>query len=91
MRARGLDLDEGMVLKMGGRYYHGADCIHVLATLSTPSSAFNRINARIFSSPTLARTLYPVLRTGRNGVLALLGRSKLRDHLRPGRDTGAAS
>jgi predicted DCC family thiol-disulfide oxidoreductase YuxK len=91
MRAQGLDLDEGMVLKMGGRYYHGADCIHVLATLSTPSSAFNRINARIFSSPTLSRSIYPVLRAGRNGVLALLGRSKLRDHLRPGRDTGAAS
>lgn len=89
--SRGLDLDEGMVLKMGDRYYHGADCINVLATLSTRSSTFNRINARMFSSPALARALYPVLRTGRNGALSLLGRRRLK--LRPpsGRDAGRTS
>jgi predicted DCC family thiol-disulfide oxidoreductase YuxK len=76
MRA-GLDLDEGMVLKLGGRYYHGADCIHALALLSSGSGLFNRINARVFRSPHLARVLYPVLRAGRNTVLRLLGRTKL--------------
>ena len=74
----GLDLDEGMVLKMGGRYYHGADCIHALALLSSGSDAFNRINALIFRSPALARVLYPVLRAGRNAVLRGLGRTKIR-------------
>ncbi len=44
-RAAGLDLDEGMVLKFDGRLYHGDDCIHRLALLSTPSGAFNRVNA----------------------------------------------
>jgi predicted DCC family thiol-disulfide oxidoreductase YuxK len=73
----GYDLDEGMVLKIGQRFYHGADCIHALAALSTPSSSFNRINAAIFGSLRLAAVLYPVLRTGRNAALVLLGRRKI--------------
>jgi predicted DCC family thiol-disulfide oxidoreductase YuxK len=76
-RAAGLDLDEGMVLKLDGRFYHGADCIHMLALLSTPSSWFNRVNAAVFRSRTASRLLYPALRAGRNAVLRMLGRSKL--------------
>jgi predicted DCC family thiol-disulfide oxidoreductase YuxK len=77
VRQAGLDLDEGMVLKLDGRLYHGADCIHMVALLSTPSSWFNRVNAVMFRSRTASRLLYPVLRTGRNTVLRMLGRSKL--------------
>jgi predicted DCC family thiol-disulfide oxidoreductase YuxK len=77
LQAAGLDLNEGMVLKMGGRYYHGADCIHALALLSGGSDTFNRINAAIFRSPALSRLLYPVLRAGRNTVLRTLGRPKI--------------
>ena len=77
IRARGLDLDEGMVLKLGDRYYHGADCINVLALLSTGSGPFNRLNAAIFRSPAASRWLYPLLRSGRNLALRLLGRGKL--------------
>lgn len=77
MVAAGLDLDEGMVLKMGGHYYHGADCIHALAMLSSNSDTLNRINAAVFRSPTLSRLLYPVLRAGRNAVLRGLGRTKI--------------
>jgi hypothetical protein len=76
-RRAGLDLDEGMVLKLDGRLYHGAECIHMLALLSTPSSWFNRVNAAMFRSRTASRLLYPVLRAGRNTVLRMLGRSKL--------------
>ena len=74
----GLDLDDGMVLKLDGRLYHGAECLHMLALLSTRSGWFNRINAAAFRSRTGTRLLYPVLRAGRNAVLRLLGRSKLR-------------
>jgi predicted DCC family thiol-disulfide oxidoreductase YuxK len=74
--AAGLDLDEGMVLKMDGRFYPGDECIHRLALLSSSSTLFNRFNRTIFRSPTLSRLLYPLLRSGRNGVLRLLGRSK---------------
>ena len=34
IRSRGLDLDEGMVLKMGGAYYHGEEVVHRLALMS---------------------------------------------------------
>jgi predicted DCC family thiol-disulfide oxidoreductase YuxK len=78
LQRAGVDLDEGMVLKLDDRLYHGHDCIHVLALLSTPSGLFNRINAAVFRSAPTARMLYPVLRVGRNAVLRLLGRGKIR-------------
>jgi len=77
VRNANLDLDEGMVLKIGGKLYHGSDCIHVLACLSSPSDLYNRVNALIFRSYTLSHYLYPVLRSGRNAVLKLLGRSRI--------------
>jgi predicted DCC family thiol-disulfide oxidoreductase YuxK len=73
----GLNLDEGMVLFYGGRAYHGVDCVHMLALLSTRLGAFNRLNALAFSQPGLARVTYPVMRAGRNLLLRLLGRPKL--------------
>ena len=73
----GLDLDDGMVLWFGGRFYHGADCIHMLAMLSSNSGVLNRINAAVFRSPLLSKYLYPILRFGRNTLLRLLGRSPL--------------
>ena len=76
--ARGFDLDEGMVLKLGENYYHAEDCIHMLALLSSPSGLFNRVNARVFSSRRLSKLLYPALRSGRNVALVLLGRRKIR-------------
>jgi predicted DCC family thiol-disulfide oxidoreductase YuxK len=77
----GFTVDTGMVLKLDGNYYHGADCIHALALLTTPSGWFNRINSLVFRSPTISRVLYPVLRTGRNLTLRLLGRSRLQPSL----------
>lgn len=77
VRAAGADLDQGMVLKMDGRLYHGDDCVHMLALLSTPSGPFNRANAAIFRSRTASRLLYPVLRAARNTALRLLGRGKI--------------
>lgn len=76
--ARGFDLDEGMVLRLGDGYYHGDDCIHMLALLSSTSTLFNRANAALFRSPRRARLLYPLLRAGRNLTLTLLGRRKIR-------------
>jgi predicted DCC family thiol-disulfide oxidoreductase YuxK len=81
VRRLGYDVDTGMVLKLNGRYYHGADCIHALALLTTPAGWFNRLNSLAFRSPTVAKTVYPVLRAGRNLALKLLGRSKLQPSL----------
>ena len=74
---RGLDLNEGMVLVLDGAFYHGTDCVHRLALLSTPSGLFNRVNAWIFRSSIASRLLYPILRAGRNTVLWAYGRQKL--------------
>ena len=77
-RAAGLRLDEGMVFHYAGRWYHGADCVHSIALLSSPSGLFNRLNAAIFRRRALARALYPALRGGRSLLLKLLGKSPLR-------------
>ncbi|WP_420392519.1 DCC1-like thiol-disulfide oxidoreductase family protein [Acuticoccus sp.] len=77
IRAKGYDLDEGMVLKMNGQLYHGDDCLHRIALLSTRSGAFNRLTGVIFRSRTASKALYPFLRAGRNTTLRVLGRSKL--------------
>ncbi|MCL5778575.1 DUF393 domain-containing protein [Limibaculum sp. FT325] len=76
-RARGLNLDEGMVLILGGQFYHGADCLNRLALLSSRSGIFNRITYIAFRSPMASKILYPVLRAGRNATLRLLGRPPL--------------
>jgi predicted DCC family thiol-disulfide oxidoreductase YuxK len=74
----GLNLDEGMVLFYGDRIYHGVDCVHMLSLLSTRSGTFNRINALIFRRPSVARVAYPILRAGRNLLLRILNRPRLR-------------
>ena len=74
----GFDLNQGMALKLHGRFYHGAACVHVLALLSTRSGLFNRTVSIMFRSPRMARLLYPVLRVGRNLTLFLLGRRRPR-------------
>lgn len=75
-RAR-FDMDDGMVARTGGRWYHGADCINMLSLASGSSSFANRLMARVFSDPARARLLYPFLRSGRNLALRLLGREKI--------------
>lgn len=73
----GLDLNEGMVLKLSGRLYHGHDCVHALALLGAPKGLFSRFNSWVFRSPRRAALIYPVLRTGRNFTLRLMGRKKI--------------
>jgi predicted DCC family thiol-disulfide oxidoreductase YuxK len=77
-RARGFDLDKGMVLKLGDKFYHGDACMHMLALLSSDSNVINKINKWIFSHEERARFLYPILVAGRNLTLRLLGRSKIK-------------
>jgi len=73
----GLDLDEGMALKIGERLYHGDEVMNQLALLSSPVDVFNRLHYWVFKSPRRAACLYPWLRAGRNATLRLLGRKKL--------------
>ena len=75
----GLNLDEGMVLKYGGRLYHGADCLNMLSLLSSRSGLFNRLMAFTFARPGIAHMAYPTLRAGRNATLRLLGRRQIHE------------
>lgn len=75
--ALGLDIDQGMVLKVGDQLYYGADAIHALALLSSRSGLLNRLNYWVFRSKTVSRVLYPVLRFARNVLLKILRKTKL--------------
>lgn len=75
----GVDLDEGMVVLHDGKMYHGADALNVMARLAPDRGFGNRLNKLLFSNPTISRVSYPVLRAGRNTLLKILGRKKIRD------------
>lgn len=75
--AASLNLDEGMVVKYRGELHHGDRAMTMLALLTTPSGIFNRLMRLMFSSPSVARVLYPPMVAGRNLVLKLLGRTRI--------------
>ena len=75
--AAGLDIDQGMVLKLGDALYYGADAIHMLSLIGSRSGLFNRVNFWLFRSKTIAGYLYPVLRLLRNLLLKILRKSKI--------------
>ena len=81
LTAKGYDLDEGMIFVWQNNIYHGKDAIHHIALLSSHSSIFNKINARIFRNPKLAKALYPILRAGRNTYLWLTKHKKIKDSI----------
>jgi predicted DCC family thiol-disulfide oxidoreductase YuxK len=74
LRRAGIDLDRGMVVRIGGRTYHGSEAMHVLTLMSTRSGIFNRFAGAAFGSRRMSRLLYPPLVAGRNATLRLLGR-----------------
>lgn len=75
--AKGLDIDQGMVLKVDDVLYYGSDAIHALSLMSSPSGAFNRFNYWVFRSRRLSGMFYPVLRFFRNLFLKILGKTKI--------------
>ena len=77
LQAKGLDLDEGMALHYEGEIYHGDQCIHMLAALTSSNGVFNKLNGWVFKSSKRAEILYPWMRGGRNLALKILGRHKI--------------
>ncbi len=75
--ARGLDIDQGMALKVDNVLYYGSDAIHELSLMSSPSGIFNRINYSIFRSSRLSRILYPAFCYLRNLLLKVLRKTKV--------------
>ena len=75
--AAGLDIDDGMVLKLGDELYYGSDAIHMLALIGSRSGVLNRLNYHLFRSPRVAHVLYPALRAARAVLLRLLGKTRI--------------
>ena len=76
---QGFDLDEGMIVSHQGKLYHGADALHIMATLAPNHGVRNRLNKVLFGSQRVSRAAYPFLRAGRNTLLKLLGKDKIRN------------
>ena len=75
--SKGLDIDQGIVLKVENSLYYGSDAIHELSLMSSPSGIFNRINYWIFRSSGLSRILYPAFRYLRNLLLKVLRKTRI--------------
>lgn len=75
--ALGLDIDNGMVVKMDGEIHYGSDAIHALALISSRSSFFNHLNYWMFKSKQVSHILYPALKFSRNLLLKTLGKTKI--------------
>ena len=75
--AAGYDLDEGMIVMHGGRYYHGAEALSFMARRTPASGLTHRFHRLLLGSSAVSRAIYPALRAGRNGLLKLLGRKKI--------------
>jgi predicted DCC family thiol-disulfide oxidoreductase YuxK len=76
-RARGYEINDGMILDMNGTVHFGDRAMVALAAITSPSQTFNRLNAALFRSPRLAAGIYPILAVGRRMLLKLLGRRKI--------------
>jgi predicted DCC family thiol-disulfide oxidoreductase YuxK len=84
--ALGLDIDEGMVVKIGEDLYYDSAAINKLALLSSGNGFFNRMTIVAFGWPPMARVLYPILKLCRKLLLKMLGRSKVNNLNRPGNE-----
>ena len=83
---QGLDIDQGMVVKVDGVLHYGPDAIHALSLMSSAAGGVNRINHWIFRSKSRSRMVYPVLRSGRNLLLKALGKTKINNLRVPGNE-----
>lgn len=64
-----LDLDEGMVIYDGKKFYHGKDVLRFMAKYGDNKGLFNITNKVFFWSDFLAKIIYPWLRGIRNTLI----------------------
>lgn len=67
------DLNEGMLVIIGDKYYHAAEAASILAALTTPLTLFNKLNYALFNSKITAKYWYPICRFFRNFALKVRG------------------
>lgn len=76
---RHLDLDEGMIISYQDNFYHGRDALHLMGLIGSGSGWFNKMNAFLFRSKSIAKFCYPAMRATRNLLIRLKGVSKIRN------------
>lgn len=79
INAKGLDIDEGMVLKADGRLFYGADAIYELSKRNRTSGLYGWMNRLFFHSQPMAAIFYPLGKACRNIVLRLKRIEKIRN------------
>lgn len=76
-RARGYDLNDGMILVLNGQLFYGDKAVQKIAQSSNRQGFFNRLQSTVFQYDAAAKAFYPVLVIGRKALLKILGRSKI--------------
>ncbi|MBN8520657.1 MAG: DUF4166 domain-containing protein [Alphaproteobacteria bacterium] len=66
---RGLDLDDGMVIYVSDRFYHGKDALKFMARYGEASNAFTAFCKGVFWSSIISSLTYPWMRGTRNWLL----------------------
>lgn len=73
LRARGVEINDGLVVLWRGHYYHGAQGMHLLSILGSDRGLSGLLN-RFLRHRNAAPAIYPLLLAGRRRALSLLGR-----------------
>jgi predicted DCC family thiol-disulfide oxidoreductase YuxK len=76
-RADGIDIDNTVVLSVGGQRLTGADAFNHLARLDRERGAFGWLNRFLFAARGRARILYPIFVRLRAVLLRILGVTRL--------------
>jgi len=77
--SQGYDLDDGMVVEINGRFFHGDEAMTRMALMTTKSGVLRRFTKWTFTSERRSRYLYPILRSCRNMTLKVLGHKKIKN------------
>jgi hypothetical protein len=77
LSARGLDVDEGIIVRTGESYLSGTEAARHLAQLHAPAGRLERLAAWCFGSPRRAALAYPLFRALRRLLLFVLRRSPI--------------
>lgn len=73
-RAKGIEINEGMIIKVGDLVLDGSAAFAMINQLSKPNSRAATFALKLLSGKTTSALLYPVLALGRRGLLRLLRR-----------------
>ena len=79
----GIDLDEGMVVKIGETISYGDEAVQKMALMTGRSRLFNRLNYLIFRDRRRSRLIYPFLKIGRKVFFKMVGKPMIVDERNP--------